>query len=272
MARVLFFFVFSLAASPISAADSFKAMAKEFANACRKYKVNKVVVVEFVSMDRRATPEGKNVAERLTTQLTRLEDIVVVERIQLDRVIEEHKLISTESSLPDHAKKLGRILAADAIVTGSVLPSKHQLEIHARMIDVETGRILHAAVGELELKRPEGLCRHGPKVCVWDESSAKTPWGRNCGGAAPAIVALEEKVLGLKARYWAAKMKEPGFSYANLLSVPGAEIPNPNLRLRFYELLRSWYRQDNTSELTLQELEILTRAEQQIMQIMKVCG
>jgi TolB-like protein len=67
-----------------------------------------------------------------------------IERQQLSSLLEELKL--SQSKLVDEktALKLGRILAADCILLGSVLERKDSVEAYGRLVDTETTEILAA--------------------------------------------------------------------------------------------------------------------------------
>jgi TolB-like protein len=66
----------------------------------------------------------------------------VVERDKLDSILREQKL--SRSNLIDRstALKMGRLLAAQSIVTGSIIETRTGIEIVARMIDTETSEIV----------------------------------------------------------------------------------------------------------------------------------
>lgn len=80
--------------------------------------------------------------EELTQQL-RMANIKVVERAVLDALLGELKLGSSELSDPDTALKLGRILAARLIATGSVLALDDTApSVSLRLVDTETTDIV----------------------------------------------------------------------------------------------------------------------------------
>jgi TolB-like protein len=66
----------------------------------------------------------------------------VVERDKLDLILQEQKL--SRSNLIDRstALRLGRLLAAQSIITGSIIETRTGIEIVARMIDTETSEIV----------------------------------------------------------------------------------------------------------------------------------
>ncbi len=79
----------------------------------------------------------------------------VVERSLLDIILQEQKL--SRSQLVDRgtALKVGRLAAAQSIIAGSIIESRHGIEIVSRMIDTETSDILASedVYGELKDRR-----------------------------------------------------------------------------------------------------------------------
>jgi TolB-like protein len=69
----------------------------------------------------------------------------IVERTLLEAILQEQKLGRTELFDERTAIKLGKLIAAKAIVAGNIIQSKTGIEIIARMIDTETSAILATA-------------------------------------------------------------------------------------------------------------------------------
>jgi class 3 adenylate cyclase/tetratricopeptide (TPR) repeat protein len=65
----------------------------------------------------------------------------MVERALLDRILEELKLSSTQLADPQTALRLGKILSARIIATGSLWRYKGQLQVTLRAVDTETTRV-----------------------------------------------------------------------------------------------------------------------------------
>lgn len=87
---------------------------------------------------------GTMVAEWFITSLVTDGRFEVVERARLQQLIAEQKL-GTSGIIDDtSASKLGKILGAKIVVTGSVLKYEENLEINARVISVEDGGIIAA--------------------------------------------------------------------------------------------------------------------------------
>jgi TolB-like protein len=81
-------------------------------------------------------------ADLVIDAYARLPKYVLVERTRLEGVVEELKLGQSPFADPATALRLGRMLAADRVVTGSVTLSGAFYRISVRVVETETGRIL----------------------------------------------------------------------------------------------------------------------------------
>jgi TolB-like protein len=68
----------------------------------------------------------------------------VVERQKMEDVLKELKLSQTKLVDPDTAAKVGRIVVADAILTGTIYEKKKSIEVLTRLIDTETSSVIDA--------------------------------------------------------------------------------------------------------------------------------
>jgi tetratricopeptide (TPR) repeat protein/TolB-like protein len=66
----------------------------------------------------------------------------VVERDRLDLILEEQKLSRTKLFDKRIALRLGRLVAAQSVITGSIIETRAGIEVVARMIDAETSEII----------------------------------------------------------------------------------------------------------------------------------
>lgn len=102
------------------------------------------------------TPEnaGSAVADALNSALIKIPNIILIERSQLEKILNEHQLtISGVITNPDF-KVLGKILPVDALVIGNVT-SFYQwhdstgyggiVAFSARMVDIHSGEMLFTA-------------------------------------------------------------------------------------------------------------------------------
>jgi len=66
----------------------------------------------------------------------------IVEREKLDLILSEQKLSRTELVDRKTALKLGKLVAAQAVITGTIIETNTGIEIVGRMVDSETSEIL----------------------------------------------------------------------------------------------------------------------------------
>jgi curli biogenesis system outer membrane secretion channel CsgG len=135
---------------------------------------------------------GKGVADMLVNQLVRNGTYSVVERKQLDRILQEQNFQQSGRADASTAAQLGRILGVDAIVIGSITQfgrddkklgvgggvrvggvgiggigrrsAKAVVGIDARIVDVRTAEILGVATGFGESKRSGATLLGGASV------------------------------------------------------------------------------------------------------------
>jgi TolB-like protein len=111
-----------------------------------------VAIIELENLGRHARDNriGKIVSETLTTDFVRSGKFNVVEREQLSKVLKELQLNQTGLVDENSAKTIGKMLAADSILCGSVSEVGKFFDINVRVIDVEKATITGAAVVEIK--------------------------------------------------------------------------------------------------------------------------
>lgn len=120
------------------------AMQPEQASAA--FKRTKIAVLDFQQQGSRNDSEdmGKIVAEWLITALVKEGRFDVIERRLLEKVLSEQKIGVSGVVDEASASKLGRVLGAKVVITGSVLHYQNILEVNARIIEVESSSIIAA--------------------------------------------------------------------------------------------------------------------------------
>ena len=87
---------------------------------------------------------GANVSEMLITGLIQTEKFQVVERSQLDKILEEQALGQSGFLDQETAAQVGTLIGVDAVVVGNVGLLKTQIEIDGRLVQPENGKVLSA--------------------------------------------------------------------------------------------------------------------------------
>ncbi len=121
--------------------------------------VNRIAVVRFTNLGPTASEKkmGQIVAELLTTSLARRAQFQLVEREQIEKVLEELKLSLLGLAEAENAEMVGKLLNARAIITGSVSEVGEVFSINARQVDVGTGEVILAVKVDLHQSAMLGL-------------------------------------------------------------------------------------------------------------------
>ncbi|MDD5131378.1 MAG: PQQ-binding-like beta-propeller repeat protein [bacterium] len=103
----------------------------------------KVAIVPFdlLNKDSNSTA-GKQAAEVLTTELVALNRFAVIERVQLERILEEQK-ISLSGILEDkNPYQIGQIMHVNYLIIGSIIKEQGTFLINSRLVDINGGYII----------------------------------------------------------------------------------------------------------------------------------
>jgi TolB-like protein len=122
-------------------ADLSRQISQEFGGSTGKT----IAVVEFTDLKGEVSDLERFLSEELITGLYQTRKFKVIERQLLNKIIAEQKLSLTGPIDPASAKRLGKLLGVDAIVSGTVADLGDKLRINARLISAETGEVFAAA-------------------------------------------------------------------------------------------------------------------------------
>lgn len=239
-------------ARPACGADCAHA-ADELAAAAREAGVRRVSVLEFSAKGGAGASEAEYVSEQVAARLAGAGRPELVERAGLAAVLKEARLFPSagDGTIPDG------VFSVDAVVTGAVFAADGGLKIMMRLVDVKTGKVLAAAQASGESRWP-ALPPEAVEGESWDLPPAPRPQGLRdavadrpptCDGRKASLAVKNSGLIDAKARYWAAKMKEPGFSVRLLTRNPGTEIADPAARAKFYGLLGQYHQSDKPPDI-----------------------
>jgi TolB-like protein len=106
----------------------------------------RVAVADFPDLQGVTSDLGRYVASLLTTRLAQDARFAVIERQRLGQVLAELKFSMLDLVDPAKAKQLGRMIGVETLVVGSVTDLGNQVELHARLIEIESNLMLTGAV------------------------------------------------------------------------------------------------------------------------------
>lgn len=105
-----------------------------------------IAVIHFKTLNQKAQEIelGNLVSEMFTSKLVNSQSFKIIERDQLDKVVHEMEMNQTGFIESSDAVEVGKMLHADAIITGSVALLDKQVQINARIIEIESAYVLDA--------------------------------------------------------------------------------------------------------------------------------
>ena len=111
-----------------------------------------VAIFDFENTNARTDEKelGATLTEMLTTALIQDKRFIVMERVQLEKVLREQSLSQSGAIDTETAIKVGKLAGLEAVILGSVSQLKTRIEADARLIEVETGKALAAVNGKVK--------------------------------------------------------------------------------------------------------------------------
>ncbi|HXK37880.1 MAG TPA: FlgO family outer membrane protein [Candidatus Paceibacterota bacterium] len=137
----------TLQAQPAS--DRFDAsitnLASDISSKSRQTGVIKIAILSLSGGDSQTSAFGKILAEELTVKLFETRKFQIVERELLVKILKEQKFELSGPVDGAAIQRLGKLLAIDAILTGSITDTNVGLRINARLISSTSGEVLSVA-------------------------------------------------------------------------------------------------------------------------------
>lgn len=84
----------------------------------------------------------KGLADMLISDLSKIKMLNVIERARLEEILKEQKLNNSKEFDASTASKVGKLLGVQYILTGAFFDIMGSMRMDARIIDVETGKII----------------------------------------------------------------------------------------------------------------------------------
>lgn len=227
-----------LSCSP--AAGEYSALAQKISEAAAGKGITRVLLGSFLPAGASVEGEARFASEKTASALAsdnRLE------------VLDQSALEARAGSGQGWLQRLPAKLRPQALLKGSVFKEGDEVVVIARLVDAASGRVIasmeaKSAARFMELPPVPDINWSGaPSVAPVRDAFRDSPAepSSDCGAAFKKFNAVNASVADLKARYWARKMKEPGFAYGSLSRNPGSEIRDPEAKRKFYELLSMYY-------------------------------
>lgn len=128
-----------------AAGDPLRKIAKEFRKEMRSLKNPRVALLSFPYHNGKISSGSSILSERLTTYMAEVKGIRVVERNLLKKLLEEQHLSETGIVDASAAKKIGKVVGVDVLITGTLNDLEgERTELNARVIKSDTGEVIAA--------------------------------------------------------------------------------------------------------------------------------
>lgn len=286
-------FALALGAPPCSAAeDVYKKMANDFAKYSTDKKVKNVTVVGFSRKARTSREESEYFSEKLLSCLVASGKVKLLERSQLDKVLEERKLSASGVAEENAEGGNKKIDPSNAIIVGTIFGTSKYLKIIAKMIDPLTGAVLHTVEGQTERQweilpeRPEFEFEVpdlrvvaamfaeedlNPEFTDFRDSPASLNTD-SCNTRRARLASMQAAALEAKAKYWALQMRDPDFKSSKLTRNPGGEIKDAGARRNFYAMLKAYHRAPEPPKLSVPEMNAVIKVMEEEGRISDECG
>ena len=100
-----------------------------------------VAIFDFESKEESVKDLGAKVATLLNAYMSADTNLILVERVELEKALGEQELGLSGTVSPESAAKVGHLTGAKVLVTGKVFKTDHDLMLVAKVIGTETSRV-----------------------------------------------------------------------------------------------------------------------------------
>ncbi len=113
-------------------------------------------VLNFQVSGKKLENKGEETALLLNAFLSSSENLYLVERAELTKILGEQELSLTGTVSPDSASKIGSLVGAKILITGRVFEVGDKIFVAAKVMSTETGRVFGETVNFADVKGLDG--------------------------------------------------------------------------------------------------------------------
>ncbi|MFH1620369.1 MAG: hypothetical protein ABIG11_10780 [bacterium] len=224
-------------------AGEYERLAEELVKASETQRLSHLAISDFTAHGQAGQDEATKAQQRLSMALFKLSGMNVM-----------------DASLLEKLKERGRRWT-QVLIKGQVYRTEAGAVLVVKMINFRSG--LEMGVMQINvLEETQGSLPKDLRDAPGDIKNAA------CAKSVEQLRDANRTGVELKARYWAARVREPGFSYYKLDRAPGSEFRDYATLQKFYELFNGYYAQDGPVILTEAErswLNTLLKTEAEVL-------
>ena len=105
-------------------------------------KIKTLAIMDYTNLNENNSQMGTYISDEITLQLFLKEKFQIIEREQIDYIIEEQKLNASGLINEASAIEIGNILSVDAIILGNISDINNNIIINTKIISSLTGEII----------------------------------------------------------------------------------------------------------------------------------
>lgn len=207
--------------------DVFKELARQLAKAEKKMKQKTVAVYGFEIIGRADDSYTKYATEKLTHELVNNSDFTVIERSHIDQIMSEQKLSLTGAVDLAGAARLGKILAVEGVIIGSIRITNDEVEYLVRVVQSENAVILASAQAGYETQKDPGV-----KSAISDTGETQTNEAA-IKASAPVVLSSSKKTYRTGEKITISYSGMPGNAY-DWITLVKKDDPPDHYREWFY--------------------------------------
>jgi len=283
---------FALCLAAAAADDVYQTMANDIAKYSTHKKVKNMAIIAFSRKARTSREESEYISEKLMACLVESGKVNLLERTQLDKVLEERKLAAAGVTEDAPAGTQTKIDPSDVLIVGTIFGTKDKLKIIAKMIDPLTGAVLHTVQAQTDRQWeiiPDGaefdfdVPNLDEVAAMFGEQKLQPAFvdfrdapisldTATCNSRRERLAAMQAETLNAKAKYWALQMRDPGFESASLHRNPGGEIRDEKQKQAFYDLVNVYFKAKEPPVLSATELNAVIKLMNEETKVSDDCG
>jgi hypothetical protein len=122
--------------------EGFRAVLRELPAVFDPLNIQTLALSQIIGVDHRVTALDKLIQDRLMVELTRDGRYKIVEREKIEKVFKEIKLNLSDAIDPATAINAGKLLRADALLTGTSFDLENEFGVNIRIIASQNGQVI----------------------------------------------------------------------------------------------------------------------------------
>ena len=145
----LLLLVFSVSVFAGTYEEELKALSSDMGGALEKAGLKTIAIASCKNLDGKETDLGKLLAEELSVELVNQnKGVSVVDRSNLNRLMEEYKLTDEGLIDPENTKKL-KLAGIDALIFGTITPFENTYRVQLKAVATDSAKVVAATRGSI---------------------------------------------------------------------------------------------------------------------------